>query len=157
MSFSKSPQRRRRMACPTMASQTFEICYIHSVRSSGSRWVPTRRGRSHHLPFNLYPPRAHTVLRKVGTRRTSAILSRIQSRSWRLKAVGAVYYFFIQAPAVGELLLELQQFFRVCEENGFKVHAEKTDLFLMKAHVCSRLISVTASFSIPDTLRLLLA
>lgn len=49
--------------------------------------------------------------------------------------------FLIHAGKEGELLRELQQFFRVCEEYGFKVHAEKTHLFLKEARFCGRIVS----------------
>lgn len=49
-------------------------------------------------------------------------------------------YFPIHASTVVDLLRELHQFFRICEEYGFKVHPEKTDLLLKKTRFCGRAI-----------------
>ena len=49
--------------------------------------------------------------------------------------------FLFYARNENELLLNLKWFFRVCQEIGLKIHAEKTTLFAREVQFCGRIIS----------------
>lgn len=49
--------------------------------------------------------------------------------------------FLIHAKTESEFLDQLEAFIRVCNDKGFKLDAEKTDLCLRQARFCGRLIT----------------